>query len=107
MIAEALVVVSPRLDNSVEHPEVTFVMTSWSVELLQAPSEHRPESQVLIPGIIELEFEVMRAIEMSPDGFRQAASGEAAMLNSVFWHCEDSPLKIIYINPKFIPFKKF
>jgi hypothetical protein len=37
MIEVTLVVVSPTLERSVEHPEVMFVMTAWSVELLQAP----------------------------------------------------------------------
>lgn len=40
----------------------------------------------------------MRPSEIRPDGFRHAASGEAAVLISVRWHCEDSPLKIIYVR---------
>jgi len=68
-------------------------MTSWSVELLQALWEHKPESQVLTPGIIELELELVRPIEMRPDGFRHAASDEAAVLINALWHCEDSDLK--------------
>jgi hypothetical protein len=57
-----------------------------------------PESQVLTPGMTELELEFVRASEITPDGFRHAASGEAATLSSALWHCEDS-LKTIY-QPK-------
>jgi len=49
-----------------------------------------PESQVLTPGMTEVELEFVRASETRPDGFRHAASGETAVLSSALWHCEDS-----------------
>jgi hypothetical protein len=85
-----VLVVTPRLESSVEHPETISVTTVWSVELLQAAWEHMPESQVLIPGITELVFEFVTTSEIIPDGFKHAALDEDAVFSNAVWHCEES-----------------